>query len=142
MKFKIYPKKAADTEPLELEFDGFEIQGSLLRPRIHGEASVWGFINLKHVAAVIPELSEIPQHPNTFDVYVRGRQEPLTIHAQAIKFSEDELSFCSLNINLGIGGSMAKRIPLRNVYVNMSEVVAVVPKEGSTGFKSPNVPFD
>lgn len=134
MKYKIYPKKGGDRDPVELEMGGFEINGSLLRPRDRGgEPSGWGFLNLENIAAVVPEPSQEESQKTDapyFNVFIKGREiKPFRVYAQAIDFSETELRFCWLNINMGAAVRVQK-VPLPNVYVALSEIVAVVYYKG------------
>jgi len=140
MKFKVY-EKDTDKGPLEFEFDGYKIEGSLLKPHNRGQqVSGWGFVNLETVAAVVREFTEQELRWTEFTVWLRGREKPLSVYAQALKVTETELSFCRLDFNIGAPPEeRVTKVPMVNIYVAISEVVAVSP---AVGFLEANLPME
>ena len=134
LKFKAYAKET-DDPPIDIECDGVTVDGDLLRLESGSRSSDWGFLNRANIAAVVPESNQWTApyggESRTFNLYLRCRKSAVPVEAQAIQFSADKIEFCVVQTNLGShGGSLVQRFPLPHFYVDMSEVVAVLPKDG------------
>ena len=135
MKFRVYAKDVKDAQPIELEFPrGFRSDGQFLRPLNSArEPSAFAVLNTDNIAAVLPETfgEQSQQRQATeFDVFIKGRREPLKVKAHLF----DASAGASVQFQwIGFDSNKfpeIKRIDIPNVYVAISEVVAIYPVGG------------
>lgn len=123
MKFNVYPKEGDPFEVqlprLEFDEDGFTVYGT------QNAASGYAFLSMENVAAIIPERQGQADNPMRFHVYLKRRDEPLEVFAHSFKTDEPP----SVRFYWTFQGRAEK---IRDTYVALSEVVAVVPAEPSS----------
>ena len=134
MKYNIYPKTSTtDTPaPIPIECEGWLRDGSTIKPlNALGQPSEFALLLIDNIAAILPEIpdrqSQHIHNPLHFQIYLKGRTEPLKIAAHIVKVVEDQIQFLWLNYDMKT--SERNEQPISGVYVAVSEVIAVVPSE-------------
>lgn len=127
--FIIYPKEG-EILTLDLEYFQFKEGRLLLHDENPRDDKPAGFLSLENIAAVVPQSrnyrSNLQLDPITFRVYLKNRpvDEPLTVQADTCDSTKPpSLVFCVKGYN----NNEIQDFPLRDVYVALAEVVAVVP---------------
>ncbi len=132
--FLVYPKKW-EGEPLKIEMRRFEFSKTefVLYNELD-QPTKEGFIAFDKVTAIVREdltkfqdPREAPPHQARlfFEVYVKDREEPITISAEAVDFTDTpSLTFYVREWHTN------ERIALTGVYINSDDVIAVVPLGG------------
>lgn len=132
-KYKIYPKEG---EILTLDLEYFESKEGrfILHNERISQSDPGGFLSLENIAAIVPDQpsayrSNLELDPTTFRVYLKNRpaDEPLTIQADTCDSSNPpSLIFC-VKAYTNDQPTKLGEFPLRDVYIALSEVVAIVP---------------
>ncbi len=128
-RFNIYPK---DGEKFILTFHRFELAA-------HGESFTLfndddqqtgdAFLSLDNMAAIVPE--EQPQNTKCFSVHLRNK-EPFPVYAEEFKENEPTVDFYAereppFDLRDMVSVSVpSTRSPIKNVYVALSEVIAII----------------
>ncbi len=132
--FLVYPKKCKG-EPLKIEMYRFEFSKTefVLYNELD-QPTKEGFIAFDKVTAIVREdltkwkdPREVPSHQARlfFEVYVKDREEPITISAEAVDFTDTtSLTFYVRDWHTN------ERIPLIGIYIARDDVIAVVPSDG------------
>jgi hypothetical protein len=120
MRFIVYPKEGKlfelDVPRFEFNEDGFKVYGT------HNAATDFAFLSLENVAAIIPENQGQATGPILFHVHLKHREKPLDVFAHTFKTDEPP----SVRFYWRF---QTRDEEIKNTYVALSEVVAVVPAD-------------
>lgn len=130
-KFNIYPKKG---EMFTLECYKFEYDENSFRLYDDGNSqSKEGFLSFEHVAAILPEKQSQPRNPIHFQVYLKGRKEPLEVIADAFDLEHPpSVRFYAKDVFIN---STPTDLEIQHLYISTSEVVAIIPSDGLKSYR-------
>lgn len=125
--FRVYPKNG---EMLLLEWRNFEFNENSFTLYDSGNfPSKEGFLSFDNVAAILPEEQSRPRpEAITFRVYLKNRKEPLEIAAHAL--DAEQPPSVKFYWQLQSGGGEIENTEIPEIYVALSEVVAIIPSDG------------
>lgn len=130
--FTIYPKGKGKAFPLTCERFELKADRFILYNSVDKESQI-GYLALYKVAAIVPDRQDeargYPNSPFRFFVYLKDRDEPIHIFANAFK-TENQLHVIFLNQDKDMGGNVEQEWPLTNIYVATSELIAILPSDG------------
>lgn len=130
-KHNVYPKKG---DMFALECYRFEYDESGFRLYDDGNSlSKEGFLSFEHVAAILPETQSQVKNAIQFQVYLKGRKEPLEVMANAFDLErQPSVRFYAKDI---FYGSKPNDVEIQGLYIAISEVVAIVPSDGLKSYR-------
>jgi hypothetical protein len=122
MRFIVYPKEGepfrVNLPRFEFSEDGFKVYGD------QNAATDFAFLSLENVAAIIPENQAQASAAVLFHVYLKRRKKPLEVSAHTFKTDKPpSVRFYWRFQN--------RDEEIKNTYVALTEVVAVVPADPS-----------
>jgi hypothetical protein len=134
MKYNIYPKTTTTDipAPVSIECEGWQRDGLLIRPlNAFNQPSQSALMLTSNIAAMLPEVPPKPiqnlRDPFHFQVYLNGRTKPIEVIAHDIQVTEERVQFGWLVYNEQTSTPDVQ--PISEIYVLLSEVVAIVPSE-------------
>jgi len=123
MKCKVYPKEGESFElqipRFEFDEDGFKVYGT------QNAVTDYAFLSIDNVAAIIPENPAKAVAPIPFHIYLKRRREPLEVSAHG--FTTDKPPSVRFYWKF-----QDRDEEIKNTYVALSEVVAVLPADPSS----------
>jgi hypothetical protein len=126
LKFDVYPKEGA---MFTVEMTSFELQDDKFVLFDEGrKPSSEGFLSFDAVAAIIPQ-TQRGKNVICFDIRLKGFEKPAQVFATAFDLSNG-VTVRFLYRQHDIMGKVANEWPVENIYVALSEVVAIVPADG------------
>jgi len=131
-KFNVYPKKG---DMFAIECYRFEYDENGFRLYDDGNSlSNEGFLSFEHVAAILPEKQSQAKNLIHFQVYLKGRKEPLEVMANAFNLEQrPSVRFYAKGVFLN---SAPTDVEIQYLYIAISEVVAVIPSDGLKNHRS------
>jgi hypothetical protein len=131
MKFNVYPKEG---DMLTLELQRFEVkEDGFILYTVADQVSKDRFLSLDNVAAILPEDQSQykPEYPSgepiTFHIYLKKQSQRLEIIAHSFKIDQPS----SIRFYWrAFADSGIEEQENRNIYLALSEVVAVIPSGG------------
>lgn len=123
MGFTVYPKEG---EPFKVRLLGRLVftADDLKVFNDQNAETRYSYLSMKNIAAIVPDNPGRADDSILFHVYLRGRETPLEVSAHAFKTTEPP----SVRFYWKFQGRDEE---IRNTYVALSEVVAVVPADPS-----------
>lgn len=123
-QFNVYPKRgesfAIGCKRFSFESDHFVVYDSADEPSDNG------FLSFENIAAICiadqwrPRLDDV----RSFQIYLKGRTEPIVIFAHYFKTDALQgVGFFWINIR-------GEDVKIENIYIALSEVVAILPAGG------------
>jgi len=131
--FNIYPKDGAmfQTQIYKLELnkkgDGFILYADDAKP------SKESYLSFEKIAAIVPATLREEPRDICFLVYLKDQSEPLKIYANAFEALEPTLVF--KRHQKDIRGNPHDEYVLEEIYIALSEVIAVLPADGLVGYR-------
>lgn len=117
--FNVYPKEGGDKFQLDLE--GFELKDGIFTLYGPGHSvDTWQYISSHNIAAVLPEPTPSYDGSHSFLIHLKDRKEPVQVYAAVFK------PYGALGVRF-YWSDLADAKPIENVYVALSEVVAIRP---------------
>jgi hypothetical protein len=130
--FTIYPKKG---EKFSLTCQRFETREKcFILYDWANKASDEGFLCFTEVAAIIPDKQTETKEPFMrtpicFLVYLKDKEEPAKVFAHSFRIEQDS-GITFLRQVLDINEMVSHESPIEGIYISVSELVAIVPKDG------------
>jgi hypothetical protein len=132
--FDIYPKEGG--EKFTLLFESFEAQanGFFLRDDTRLVYPLV-YLSMDNVAAILPAEprrynAKKELEPYTFHVYLKRRIDPLVIPAYSFDASAPPSVIFNWERKTSADPFTPEEFPLQDIYIALSEVVAIMPKGG------------
>lgn len=122
MSFIVYPKEG---EPFPLKIPRLVINENKLNVYNDRNAeSNYGFLSMDNIAAILPDNLGEAESAIIFNLYLKDKKEPLKVSAHTFKANEPP----SVRFYWRYGD---REEEIRDLYVALSEVVAIVPADFS-----------
>jgi hypothetical protein len=128
--FTVYPKGKA--EPFDLPCNRFEIKDErFILYDSSDQESQDGFLSFSEVTAIIPDQnkSSYADKPIKFLVYLKDKNQPVEVYCSAFKINNDS-NIVFVTQRRDIMHNIVDEWPISDVYVALSEVIAIVPSDG------------
>jgi hypothetical protein len=128
--FTVYPKGKA--VQFNLTFYRFEIKDKrFILYDSSDKESQDGFLSFSDVAAIIPDQnkSSYADKPIKFLVYLKDKSSPIEVFGHLFKIENDS-QVIFITQQLDMLGSIVHEWPLTDIYIALSEVIAIVPSGG------------
>ncbi len=131
-RYNIYPKKG---EMFSIEIYRFELDGGQESFSLYDDADMVsndGFLSFEDVAAIIPTDQRQARGLLCFRVHLKNRP-PFDVFADAFEAVEPSVIFKYQTKDITRNVISEARIP--QIYVALSEVVAIVPSDGLLSYR-------
>jgi len=130
-KYNIYSKKG---DMFALECYRFEYDESGFTLYDDGNSqSKEGFLSFEHVAAILPEKQSQVKNAVHFEIYLKGRKDPLEVMAHA--FNLEQPPSVRFYVRDVFVGSDPNDVEIQGIYIAISEIVAIIPADGLKSYR-------